>query len=226
MSAILTSTTASEVEMLADGLTYTNDGTIVARSEKITVGARLPWAMNVRGPAAVGDLLKMAARVVEPLGFVEMLKVLSSTISDMPEFRELPIAEVVIAGVMDGQPQVWRGFTHDYAGLPAGQLQMLDDRYVGGAMGEPTPDQWQALGVVPEAPDGVLRAKAVEVMELLRTLPGPVYGVEDSPAVYGVGGHVQYVRIGADGVMTSEIVHDWPEDVVGERVGAIAALPV
>lgn len=223
MSAIMTSTTANEVELLADGLLYEDDGTIAARREKIYVSDRLPYAINVRGPSGVGDVLVMAARVMEGMGDVaEVLRMISRNIEDNEKFRELPSAEVTFAMVYDGQPQTWRGYTHDFGEQKAGTFWMLDDRYVGGAMGAPTEEDWAALGVVPEAPEGILRKAGIAVMERLRALPGPVYGVEDGPDVHGVGGHVQYVRLGADGSVVNEIIHSWPEDVPGQKVGAVS----
>lgn len=227
MSAILTSTTANEIEMLADGLVYENDGTIVDRRTKIYVSDRMPMAINIRGSMELGDLIVTVARMCEITGsFESVLRTLSGALADhASRFAELPPVEITIAGLMHGEPQVWRGFTHDMGEQPAFAFWLLDERYVGGAMGEPTPDQWEALGVVPDAPEGVLRTKAVEVMELLRAMPGPVYGIEDGGDVCGVGGHVQYVRIGVDGSVTNEILHEWPGDVAGQKVGVFPDAP-
>jgi hypothetical protein len=220
MSAILTSTTATEIEMLADGLVYENDGTIVERREKIYVSDRMPLAINTRGSAAVGNLIVTVARLMELTGsFEAVLRTLSGTLSQhASRFAELPAVEIVIAGLMNGMPQTWRAYTHDMGDQPAFAFWMLDERYVGGAMGEPTATDWEALGVVPDASDGILRLAGVAAMECLRAMPGPVYGVEDGGEVCGVGGHVQYVRIGADGSVTNEILHEWPGDVAGQKV--------
>ncbi len=219
MSAIITSRTATEVELLADGLVYQFDGTIVGRQRKIVVAPNLPLAINVRGPQGVGAALAGAARLLSMAGdFTGVVQFLSDQIGKDSRFREQPIAEVTVAGVVDGVPQVWQGFTHDYGEQAAGVFRAHADRYIGGAMGKPDVATWNSWGPTPDAPDGVLRKHALTIMAGLRALPGPVYGVEDGSDVRGVGGHIQYVRIGADGSITDEIIHEWPEDVVGEKV--------
>ena len=137
-------------------------------------------------------------------------------------FEKAPAIEFTIAGWQGSKPAVWYMVTRDAGDYQAMAFYEIPTRYQGGAMGSPDAMAWEALGVVEGAPDDTLRANGVRIMEALRHLPGKVFGKEDLPAVYGVGGHVQYVRLDPDGGCENIMLHEWPDEI-GKKiaVGAI-----
>lgn len=66
-----------------------------------------------------------------------------------------------------------------------------------------------------------LRECGAELMERMRRIPGPNPTRPDLPPLCGIGGHVDYTVVSADGCETDRI-HVWP-DVVGQKIEREAA---
>lgn len=219
MSAIIISKTDTAIEMLADGVSYSDDGVVGSVERKIAVWEDHGVAVATRGDTRLGAELWFAfASVIEHYDLYGAVKALSEIVNGMAdEFAAASVVEMTIVGWQGSQPQCWHMVTHDLGEQVGLAFYPIAGRYHGGALGSPSEQTWEALGITEGAPDDTLRTNSRKLMEAFRHMPGAVYGRPDLPPVYGVGGHIQYVRLEPDGGCEDVILHKWP-DVPGEKI--------
>ena len=132
-------------------------------------------------------------------------KTLSARSGQTPEFG----FELVVAGLSEAEgPIILYATTNSYIeGLPAWTLLNAGANVCGGNE-VPLADADFENGLFPAG---------VAAIDLMRQTPGTNPVKPDLPAVFGIGGHVDHAIVRPEGV-TLERVHEWPEDVVGQKI--------
>lgn len=218
MSAILFSKTDTAIEILADGAVYDTDGTISGTQRKIRVWPEHGVAAATRGPALAGPfLLEAFGMMLRQHDLYGAVRAFSEMLPADERISGAHAIEFTIAGYQGSKPAIWYMVTRQVGDYEPFIFYEIIPRFQGGAMGSPDTSSWAALGVRDDAPDDTLFVNGERIMEAFRHLPGPVFGHEDQPGVYGVGGHVQYVRLEPDGDLEDVILKTWP-DMKGEKI--------
>lgn len=213
MTAFIALKYPDRVELMADGAVYAEDGTLMDIRTKIAKGRSM--AIVTRGNATSGKLVADAIAIRSlASSFDETMEWLQETLSarsgQVPEFG----FEILICGISEVEgPIILYATTNAYMdGIPAWTLLNVGTNAFGGH-DVPLVEADFEQGMFPAG---------VAALNLMRQSPGVNPVKPDLPAVYGVGGHIDHAVVRADGV-TLERVHEWPEDVVGQKIEPKAA---
>ncbi|NTA35980.1 hypothetical protein [Agrobacterium salinitolerans] len=208
MTAFIALKYPDRVELMADGAVYAEDGTLMDIRPKISAGRSL--AVVTRGNATAGKLVADAIAMRSMAsGFDATMEWLQETLSarsgQVPEFG----FELVVAGISETEgPIILYATTNSYMdGIPAWTLLNAGSNVCGG----------HDVPLVEADFEHGLFPAGVAAIDLMRQSPGVNPVKPDLPPVYGIGGHIDHAVVRADGV-TLERVHEWPEDVVGQKI--------
>jgi len=213
MTAFIALKYPDRVELMADGAVYREDGTLVDIRSKIATGRSL--AVVTRGNADAGKLVADAIALRSMAsGFDETMEWLQKTLSarsgQTPDFG----FELVVAGISEEEgPIILYATTNSYIeGLPAWTLLNVGTNAFGG----------NEVPLVEADFENGLFPAGVAAIDLMRQTPGTNPVKPDLPPAYGIGGHIDHAVVRIDGV-TIEQVHQWPEDMVGQKIEPRAA---
>lgn len=219
MSAYYAVAYPDRVEILMDGVSYDDDGTILEIRSKIWVSDTLPLAFAGRGPTASIDIIGLALGTLS-VGrtFDEAVTLFREKIESMASKPgERAQIDGAVAGISETLGPVIFYF-HTYPnGL--GDCQPWKFYDAGGeALGAPcpTPQECKASGIPMHwACDG-LEEYGGDFFELLRKQEAWRSEEYAKDRFWGIGGHVEHTVIKAEGTTTKRIL-EWP-DQVGDKL--------
>lgn len=235
MSAFISLVRDDVIEVCSDGALYLPNGRLGFVKQKIATLPEVPAAVFGRGAdAIVGTLAHMTA-ILSPLhalagrgAFDDLLKrtelelapKIRAKIEEAGGVPETGHSEIMLAGFSEAAgPMVaaMRTFPQAVSGdeiLEPWKLYRLPQIWFAGPN---IADKMQAMGVTLDGlrRDG-LEPHAVDLMQAMREVKDINPTAPHLPPIFGVGGHLQHVRITRDGA-ESRILHTWP-DVIGEPI--------
>ncbi|MBB4002647.1 hypothetical protein [Aurantimonas endophytica] len=222
MSAFHTAVYPDRVEMLTDGAVYRNDGTLIGIQEKVWRSSDIPLAITCRGDMrTAGVLIPSILRVASAGSFDLMIELLPDILArgkqrGVPAGRDF---EIVIAGISEttGPFTAYLTSTKYQEGVDAWTLLNMGTDFGGGMA--LTESELAALGDI--GPETSLEDIGVPLFEAMRRKKGPNPCRPDLPSLFGIGGHVDWTVVDADGARTRRL-HTWP-DKVGEKIDPFAA---
>lgn len=225
MSAFISVRFTDEIHLFADGAAYDRQGTMTAFVDKIKVGKVAPVAIACRGGPAelVTRHAELLCDMADQEGIEELLRTLESYESSLcarrifKEISENSFDFAIALCLPNGNLKHYR--LHSCAGMPdfaPFKLHEIGDFIACGSGFSP-----QTLfdkGILPVWGDTTkwAKTKGVEIMEIMRQLPGvPLPGqVVGHP--YVIGGHVDLATITRSGVRLRR-VRRW-DDKIGEKM--------
>lgn len=219
MSAYYAVAYPDRVEILMDGVSYSDDGTIMDIRSKIWASDTLPLAFAGRGPSASIDIIGLALGALSVGRTVdEALTLFKEKIEAMPS---KPGERVQIDGAVAGisetlGPVIFYFHTYPKAMGDAQPWKFYDAG--GEVLGAPCPtaQECKASGIPMHwACDG-LEEYGGEFFELLRSQEAWRSEEYAKDQFWGIGGFVEHTVIKADGNTTKRIL-EWP-DKVGDKL--------
>lgn len=224
MSAFYAATFDDRVEILTDGATYDDEGRVVKTGPKVWTSDEARIAFAGRGSSASVEMLGTIMKMLATCGSFD--KTFMAFKEKIEARRNLTIAvtgavDGIIAGLSETLGPVIFYF-HTYTGEDRVALSELEPftMYDAGTEiscgTEVTARELRDSGL----PcffflDGLLEHGAT-YFDLMRRKKMSVVTHPHLPPVYGIGGHVDWTLIAANGVETMRI-HEWP-DVVGQTI--------
>lgn len=215
MSAVNIITEPDAIHMFCDGAHYLGDGTLGAVSSKGHLLPHLRAAASVRGPTLFMDMLapeigrrfETFEEMVE--GIVDLAREVSEREADTLGLCQIGADfDLFVAGWLGNQPAAYVLSSHD-TNVEPWVLHELGPLAIA-----PYDVELGAKLEAMEPATDVLSA-GIAIMEAQRGVHGQNAG--HGPAMAGVGGHCQWIKITRDSIQTA-IVRRW-DDVVGERLG-------
>ncbi|WAJ30948.1 hypothetical protein [Antarcticirhabdus aurantiaca] len=224
MSFYTTVCLPDRVEVITDGAAWDRDGVVRRFSRKIYAVPGFPAAVTTRGHCATAENVTASIiRLFERAGsYDRAMEILAQIVPTLPShMRSDNHIEVVIAGMSE----ILGPVTHVWAtrapadGMEAFTLVSSHRGFICG--NEIAPDQHAKIAFC-----GGLRRGAVEMVDFFRRTADPSVRVEGMPSDgrLPIGGHVDLTTVRADGV-TTERLHTYAEDRVGERIDPFASDP-
>lgn len=209
MSAFYAVAYHDRVELLTDGAVYSDDGTLTDIRRKVWTSDHVPLAVTGRGATGVVEGFAAAIMILSARGsFDDTIAAVQGMLERRREKGVPADVEMVICGTSEtvGPRILYFATCEAYAGVEPWTILDAGPELGGG----PSPDI--------DGLDGSngLRGCGAELMERMRRIPGPNPTRPDLPPLYGVGGHIDWTVITADGCAT-ERIHEWP-DVIGEKI--------
>lgn len=209
MSAFYAIAYPDRVELLTDGAVYRDDGTLTDIRRKVWTSPATSIAVAGRGNTRVVEALASAIICIAGCGsFDATIKAAQELLDDRRNKATPDDVEMLICGISEtAGPKILYFATCD----PYGEGEpwvMLDmgDELGGGPMPE-------LDGL--DASDG-LAGCAVPLLESMRRQKGANPTRPDLPPLHGIGGHIDYTVVSANGCAV-ERIHVWP-DVVGKKI--------
>lgn len=209
MSAFFALAYADRIELLTDGAVYRDDGTLTDIKRKVWTSGHVPIAVTGRGATGVVEGFAAAIVCLAACGSFDRTIAGVQDLLDRRSEKGVPSdVEMLICGISET------------AGTKILYFATCDAY----GQGEPWTllDMGQELGAgpMPETAgldaSGGLAGCAVPLLESMRRQKGPNPTKPGLPEVYGIGGHIDWTVITADGCAT-ERIHEWP-DVIGEKI--------
>ncbi|MBZ9816936.1 hypothetical protein [Mesorhizobium sp. CA7] len=217
MSAFFAAAYTDRIEILTDGATYRDDGTLTDIGSKIFASDETPLAVTGRGETLTVAVFCAAVLAFSCGGFDACLVRLSAFLAKRQSIGVPGNCEILIAGISETNgPQLWFFATHN--GYPRFEPYMLHN--VGPEFGGGNPLTEEEVAGLPSAESG-LAELAVPLFEAMRSKPGFNPAAPHMPAIFGIGGHIDRTVVTADGATTTRL-HTWP-DAVGEKIDPMAA---
>jgi hypothetical protein len=217
MSAFYAVKFPNHIELLTDGAFYVPDGTLTDIRRKVWTSQRHPVAITGRGSEAVeafATVMNYHAGLVDSVDAA--IPEWQAMFDRQRDRREYQPFELIACAVSEtAGPMILYAASTDAYGLGYEPWTLVDvDSEIGGG---PVVD---TDGL--DASDG-LRGLGAELFERMRQVRGPNPANPDAPHVYGIGGHVDWTAVTADGAVT-ERLHTWPEDRVGLKISPASAM--
>jgi len=223
VTAFIVAPHVDRVEILSDGAQYTPDGVFLGSAEKVITSDVIPLA--VVGSGAVAEITALAAvimRAAEATGSVDdTLEILAGSLADTGKEATLDTGlRMAIGAISETRGPVC--FMFSTFADPAGttrpfELQRMTRCFAQGAA--PTGIDLVAYG--PLSIDEGLEKDAVFLMESMRRQKMVNPASPDGEPRHSVGGHVDLTVVRADGYERRRL-HEWPEDVVGQKIEPFA----
>lgn len=216
MSAYLGIAYPDRVEILTDGASTFDDGTLARTLPKVWSTPLVPFAV-----AGAGDLSQVENVALYLRGWAAGTGVEGAldALSGMP-LPDGDLTILVAAVAEETGPGLWLYSTRDdpygigKGAIPAGTVTRWEGfAGMGSGIGA---EGISALGLTSADFREGIREGGLKIMEAWRANPCVSPARPHLEAGYYVGGHVDYTVVSAGGV-TVERVHEWP-DVVGEKI--------
>lgn len=210
MSAFYALAFDDRVELLTDGAIYADDGTLLDIRHKVWTSDRLPLAITGRGNFGMVEAMATAMLFAASIGtFDEAVERIDGVLRRRAEKGAPADFEVVLVGISETRgPVIYYAASCDAHGAGLEPWQLHDaGREIGGGNVVDASDL--------DASDGLLNI-GVELFERMRAVPGPNPTRPDLPDLYGIGGHLDWTVVAANGAETMRI-WEWP-DVIGEPI--------
>lgn len=220
MSAFYAVAYSDRIEILTDGISYKEDGTIAAIRNKIWTSDKLPLAFAGRGPSASIDIIGLAlgtiSRVVQ--SFDETIILFKERIENLAATADTSVhIDGVVTGISETLGPViyyFHTYPHPMDGCEPWTFYDVGTEMLGAP--RPTPQESKASGIpMYWACDG-LKEFGGEYFDLLRTQSAWKSDEAYEDQYWAVGGHVDHTIVRAEGISTERIL-EWP-DKVGEKV--------
>lgn len=210
MSAFYALALEDRVELLTDGAIYADDGTLLDIRRKVWTSDRLPLAITGRGHSGMVEAMATDMLFAASIGsFDEAVERIDGVLRRRAEKGAPADFEVVLVGISESRgPVIYYAASCDAHGADLEPCRLHD---VGGEIGGGNVVDASDL----DASDGLLNI-GVELFERMRAVPGPNPTRPDLPDLYGIGGHIDWTVVAANGAETVRI-WEWP-DVIGEPI--------
>ncbi|WP_163269667.1 hypothetical protein [Chelativorans alearense] len=217
MTAFIAAAYEDRIELLTDGATVRDDGTIAILETKGWRSPTVPLAFAGRGN--VGALMHIGAillKLSDCASVNETLEAFTDELADrLPRLRGAEIDGVVCAISETAGPLIFYFTTSDT--VPGAEPFVLYETMpIHGAGSEPPADALAACGFPGRLAAEPLSACGVDLFEIMRRHKMRHLSA-GGHLVYGIGGHVDLTTVTADGCTTTRL-HEWPEDVVGATI--------
>ncbi|QYO75336.1 hypothetical protein [Devosia salina] len=215
MSALLATRYGDHIEMAADGATFDQTGTLVAKTDKLR---KAPNAPLVVGGCGGNDEIDALSRLVISAtmgGTVDQaIQWLGRVLPDRPEVTSPIPFELVIGCISEKDgPQIWRfrSLRLDDTSIPALRFEWRENVALGPEL---SADEILAAGYNRDD----FRLTSTGMMQAMRAKRcSPPFLGKVEPGHY-VGVHVDHAVISASGVTVDRVI-EWA-DVVGESIRA------
>lgn len=210
MSAFYALAFDDRVELLTDGAIYADDGTLLDIRRKVWTSDRLPLAITGRGHSGMVEAMATAMLFAASIGsFDEAVERIDGVLRRRAEKGAPADFEVVLVGISESRgPVIYYAASRDVHGAGFEPWRLHDvGREFGGGNVVDVSDLYDG--------DGLLNI-GVELFERMRAVPGPNPTRPDLPDLYGIGGHIDWTVVAANGAETMRI-WEWP-DVIGEPI--------
>lgn len=214
MSAFYAVAYHDKVELLTDGAVYTDDGNLVEIRKKVWTSEHTPIAVTGRGDSRVVAGFASAFMCLAVCGSFDATIVAVQDMLDRRREKGAPSdVEMVICGISEtGGPRIAYFVTRDIHDLGIKPWQIFDwGSEIGGGI-QLAPEDLAGMG---DASNSLLDV-AVPFFDAMRRKKGTSPMRPDLPEIHGIGGHIDWTVITADGCAV-ERIHEWP-DVVGEKI--------
>lgn len=215
MSAFYAVAYEDRVELLTDGAIYQPDGTLTDIRRKVWTSDRLPMAITGRGDSGLVEVMANVMLTVSCIGtFDKAVERIDGMLQRRAEKGAHADFEMVICGISETRGPVIYYFAtvnaHGIDGFEPWRLHRMPGEFGGG--NPLTDDEIASLG---DASTGLLDV-AVPLFNTMRMKKGVNPVSPDLPPLYGIGGHIDWTIVAANGAETMRI-HEWP-DVIGEKI--------
>lgn len=211
MSAFYAVAYEDHIELLTDGAVYADDGTLLDIRRKVWTSDRLPMAITGRGDSGLVEAMANVMLLVSCIGtFDEAVERIDGMLQRRAEKGAHADFEMVICGISEERgPVIYYFATVNVHGSEGLEPWRIHD--AGCELGGGNPVDANDI----DAGDGLLNI-GVELFDRMRAVPGPNPAQPDLPHLYGIGGHIDWTVVAANGAETMRI-HEWP-DVIGEPI--------
>lgn len=208
MSAFYAVAYRDRVELLTDGAVYAEDGTLTDIKRKVWTSPVTSIAVAGRGNTRVVEALASAIICVAGCGSFDATIKAAQDLLDGCQKGFPDDAEMIICGISESAgPSIFYFATCDaYGGVEPWTIFDAGRELGGGPMPE-------LDGL--DASDG-LAGCAVPLLESMRRQKGANPTRPDLPPLHGIGGHIDYTVVSANGCAV-ERIHEWP-DVIGWKI--------
>lgn len=217
MSAFYSVCYQDRIEVLTDGAVYTEDGCLVDITRKIFPNRCKPAAVTGRGnhlavltiATWVNFIIAGAPSVDE--AFVEIDAGLRS-MEHAADGRTPHPVEILVACISESRGPVNVYFASaDIWGTATPWRLHIASQEFGGAT-KISEVELASEGITRGSIDNGLEYIGVRLFDAFRTRKGTNPAAPDRPAIYGVGGQLDYTVISKDGVSVRTL-HEWPDEV-------------
>ncbi len=211
------------VEIATDGAIYDDDGTVIDLRRKAWHSQTLPIAFAGRGNSVMVDGIGLLLDTASFMGSVDWaLERFAELLARHERLKVIPI-DGIIGSISDaGVPQMHWFTTYDgFEGFEPLTLYDVGHEWAGAPT--PHPATLADYGFPERMADSTLAESAADLFEAFRRTRMQHLAHPNKHWLYGVGGHVDLTVVRADGV-TTEMLREWPEDVVGRKINPFREL--